>query len=130
VGATPAKAATSKPVKTAKPAVTPPDKPKKDAKTLRIEKRVKEKVVETYLVRAVEEAGGEAFKVQFIGRRACPDRVVMLPGRPCIWVEVKAPGEKPRVDQQRMHTRMRALGQTVEVVDTLDTVDALVAGLL
>jgi len=104
--------------------------PVRDAKTPRIDRRVKEKVIEAYLVKEVEKAGGEAFKVQFIGRRACPDRLVMFPDRPCVWVEVKAPGEKPRADQQRMHTRMRALGQTVEVVDTLDVADALIAGLI
>ena len=51
----------------------------------------------------------------------------MLPGRQPIWVELKAPGEKPRSTQIREHNRMRRLGEFVEVIDSFEGVDALLA---
>lgn len=108
---------------------------------------MRESKIEAYFVRRAKELGGEVRKVQWIGRNAAPDRVLMLPkrevreqdpvlgtdfcvqSRPArtVWVELKAPGEKPRPDQLREHQRMRAAGQHVEVVDTLEGVDALLA---
>ena len=48
-------------------------------------------------------------------------RVVAYPAT--IWVECKAPGEKPRPSQLREHERMRALGQRVLVIDSLEQID-------
>lgn len=42
---------------------------------------MKEHDIEAYLVKRVEELGGEIRKVKWIGRRNAPDRVVMLPER-------------------------------------------------
>lgn len=49
---------------------------------------MKEKEIEAYLVKRVEELGGLTRKVRWIGRRGCPDRVVFLYGK-TIWVELK-----------------------------------------
>jgi hypothetical protein len=74
----------------------------------------RESDIEKHLVKRVKELGGEVRKVQWIGRRGAPDRLVMLPREAnCIWVELKAPGEKPRPEQAREHDRMRAMGQLV-----------------
>lgn len=97
---------------------------------------MKERDVEAYLVKSVRELGGEVRKVQWIGRRGAPDRFVMLPlcGRSgrwsscrAIWVELKAPGEKAKPHQKREHNRMRAMGQLVVVIDSLDGVAELLA---
>lgn len=93
--------------------------------------------IEEHLVRRVRELGGEVRKVKWLGRRGAPDRLVMLPpmkdfdapivyhyGR-TIWVELKAPGEKPKPHQQREHERMRRMGQRVEVVDSIEGVEEL-----
>ncbi len=96
---------------------------------------MRESTVERYLTRRVREIGGEVRKVSWVGRRGAPDRLVMLP-RHClrtgpfsscytIWVELKAPGEKPRVSQEREHKRMRAMSQTVVVIDSIEGVDGL-----
>lgn len=85
---------------------------------------MRERDVENYLVERVRAAGGEVRKVQWIGRNGAPDRFVMLKGL-SMWVEIKAPGEKPRPSQVREHERMRSMGQRVEVIDSLDGVDAL-----
>ena len=84
-----------------------------------------ERDVERYLVEQTAKRGGETRKVQWIGRHGAPDRLVMLPGRPAVWVELKAPGEKAKPHQLREHARMRALGQHVVVIDSFDGVDEL-----
>lgn len=83
---------------------------------------MRESEVESHLVKRVKQLGGEVRKVQWIGRRGAPDRVVMLPSG-SVWVELKAPGEKAKPHQQREHDRMRAMGQIVLVLDTIDAVE-------
>ena len=43
---------------------------------------MRESQIEKYLVKRVKELGGEVRKVQWVGRRSAPDRLVMLPSRP------------------------------------------------
>lgn len=44
-----------------------------------------------------------------------------------IWVELKATGKEPEPHQLREHKRMRAMGQRVEVVDSFERVDEVLA---
>lgn len=102
---------------------------------------MRESDIESYLVKRVKAMGGEVRKVQWIGRRGAPDRLVMLPiGRPtwnhvaasqgfsfAIWVELKAPGLKAEPHQLREHKRMQAMGQRVVVIDSLEGVEALLS---
>jgi len=95
---------------------------------------MRERDIERHLVRRVKELGGEVRKVQWIGRRGAPDRLVMLPfqgkdprQRCTIWVELKAPGEKPEPHQVREHNRMFKMGQHVVVIDSIEGVEALLA---
>lgn len=60
---------------------------------------------------------GETRKVEWSGRRGAPDLLVLLP-KTHFFVEAKAPGEKPRSDQLREHTRLRKAGFRVYVVDS------------
>lgn len=98
----------------------------------------RESEIEKYLVERVKALGGEVRKVKWIGRHGAPDRLVMLPycgewakrewvhrGGVVIWVELKAPGEKPKPHQVREHERMRRMGQRVEVIDSFEGVDNL-----
>ena len=87
-----------------------------------------EQTVEDYLCDGVKALGGEVRKSEWIGRRHCPDRRVMHVKR-CCWVETKAPKKGPRPGQLREHERMRALGEDVIVLSTLDEVDAFLEGL-
>lgn len=82
--------------------------------------KVREDVIERHLVNEVKKAGGIAYKFVSPGRRAVPDRLVLLPGGKVIFVECKAPGEKPRPDQLREHARLFALGHQVVVLDSKD----------
>lgn len=104
----------------------------------------RERDIERHLVKRVKALGGEVRKVQWIGRRGAPDRLVMLPARSWVdvvfnvprnkakpptsyWIELKAPGVKPETHQLREHERMRAMGQRVVVIDSIDGVDELLA---
>ncbi|HAS8351231.1 TPA: VRR-NUC domain-containing protein [Vibrio vulnificus] len=82
--------------------------------------KVREDVIERHLVSEVKKAGGIAYKFVSPGRRAVPDRLVLLPGGKVIFVECKAPGEKPRPDQLREHARLFSLGHQVVVLDSKD----------
>ncbi|PIT38720.1 VRR-NUC domain-containing protein [Snodgrassella alvi] len=82
---------------------------------------MRESVIEKALVEAVKAAGGYCRKVQFIGHRGAPDRLIMLPGR-LIWVELKAPGERAKPHQVREHQRLSEAGQTVLVIDDLNKI--------
>lgn len=91
---------------------------------------MRESKIEAHLVKRVKELGGEVRKVQFIGRRGAPDRLVMMPRlfdwpAATIWVELKATGEKPEPHQEREHERMRAMGQRVVVIDSIEGVEEL-----
>lgn len=99
---------------------------------------MRESTIENYLVERVKALGGEVRKVQWLGRRGAPDRLVMLPMRmqadaclpkfpDTIWVELKAPGEKAKPHQKREHDRMRTMGQRVEVIDSIEGVDEVLA---
>ena len=101
---------------------------------------MRERDIERHLVRRVKELGGEVRKVQWIGRRGAPDRLVMLPagarkvpgGRQewddsTIWVELKAPGVQAEPHQLREHVRMREKGQRVVVIDSIEGVEALLS---
>ena len=85
---------------------------------------IHERDIEAHLVSSCK--GFEVRKVQWVGRWGAPDRVIFAPGGVVVWVELKAPGKKPRPNQLREHERMRAMGQRVEVIDSIDGVDRLV----
>lgn len=86
---------------------------------------LRERDIEDYLVKRVKAMGGQIRKVQWIGRAGAPDRLVLLPARRSVWVELKAPGAKPTLQQIREHNRMRRLGELVEVIDSLEGVEEL-----
>lgn len=96
---------------------------------------MRERDIEDHLAAAAEKHGALVRKVQWIGRRGCPDRVLFFPARRLpggatlpartLWVEVKAPGGKPEPYQLREHARMRAAGADVVVVDSVEAVDLL-----
>ena len=100
---------------------------------------MKESKVEAHLVERVEATGGLVRKIKYLGRKACPDRLVGWPSRrgslalqvhtaPAhhVLVETKRPKGKARDDQEREHERLRAIGFDVRVLDTIHAVDAFV----
>ncbi len=89
---------------------------------------MRESQIEAHLVKRVKELGGEVRKVQFINRPGAPDRFVMLPTKQRgFWVELKAPGKLAEPHQVREHNRMRRMGEIVQVVDSIEGVDEVLA---
>lgn len=86
--------------------------------------------VERYLHRRVVACGGWTDKFKSPGRRNVPDRIVTWPARAgeakVHFIECKAPGKRARPGQQRDHARRRAMGCTVNVLDTKAKVDVYV----
>ncbi len=78
---------------------------------------MREKQIEQRLVKAVKAQNGLCPKLVSPGTDGMPDRMVLFPqGRVC-FVEVKAPGMKPRPLQVRRHGELRRLGFKVFVLD-------------
>jgi hypothetical protein len=86
-----------------------------------------EKEVEQRLVAAVKEAGGWCPKFISPGTDGMPDRIVLMPGGYIAFVEVKAPGKKPRKLQIRRHVRLRHLGFPVFVLDDPAEIPGIIA---
>jgi len=85
---------------------------------------MRERDIEKALVARVKQIGGKCEKFTSPARRAVPDRIVSLPGGVVIFVELKAPGEKPTKLQAKDHRERRQLGCDVRVIDTMEAVDA------
>lgn len=82
--------------------------------------------VERALREAAKNAGGIAMKFVSPGLVGAPDRIVVLPGGLVCFVEVKAPGERPRPAQRRVLRRLYQLGANVATVDNETTALRLV----
>ena len=91
---------------------------------------MREKVIEQKLVQAVKKVGGLAIKFTSPGLSGMPDRLVILPENHVAFVEVKAPGLKPRPLQIRRHEMLRRLGCKVYVLDEATQISDLVAKMI
>jgi len=89
-----------------------------------------EKLIEKTLVAEVKKLGGWALKLlcQFV--TGLPDRLVLLPGGVVFFVEVKSTGKKPTPVQKLVHEKLRRLGFTVHVIDTLKQLNEILNNLL
>ena len=76
---------------------------------------MREKTIEQKFRAAVKAAGGLAVKFTSPGFDGVPDR--LLPDGKMAFVEVKAPGKKPRPLQLARHRLLRKLGFKVYVLD-------------
>lgn len=90
---------------------------------------MREKNIEAALVRETRNRGGICPKFTSPGMDGMPDRLVLLPhGRFC-FVEVKAPGEKPRPLQVHKHKQLRRLGFKVYVLDGPEQIEGILDGI-
>ena len=83
---------------------------------------MREKQIEQKLVRTVKARGGICPKLTCPGMDGMPDRLVLLPVGRIAFVEVKAPGRRPRALQLQRHEQLRALGFQVYVLDSVEKV--------
>ena len=78
---------------------------------------MREKEIEQKLTSAVRQIGGICPKFVSPGFDGMPDRIVLLPEGKIGFVEVKAPGKKPRPLQAVRHGLLRRLGFKVYGLD-------------
>jgi hypothetical protein len=78
---------------------------------------MREKTLETLLVRTVKSMGGLAPKFVSPGLDGMPDRIVLLSHGKMAFVEVKAHGKKPRPLQVRRKSQLESLGFSVYCLD-------------
>lgn len=78
---------------------------------------MQEKTIEAKLVKAVKSMGGLAPKFVSPGLDGVPDRLVLLPKGKIAFIELKAPGKKPRPLQVRRKSQLEALGFLVYCID-------------
>lgn len=83
---------------------------------------MREKEVERHLVEAVRRRGGIAPKLVSPGYDGMPDRLVLMDGGRMAFVELKAPGKKPRELQLKRMDELKRLGYLVKVVDSVDKI--------
>ena len=79
---------------------------------------MREKEIEKKLTLAVKKLGGICPKFVSPGFDGMPDRIVLLPMERFGFVEVKAPGKKPRPIQISRHKLLQRLGFKVYVLDS------------
>lgn len=87
---------------------------------------LRESTIENYLGRLVKSRDGLYFKWVSPSNSGVPDRIVLL-NRQVWFVELKAPGKKPRPLQHRCLVRLSAAGFNTAVVSTKEEADNLVA---
>ena len=89
----------------------------------------KEKSIEQKLARATKGRGGICPKLVSPGFDGMPDRLVLLPQGEMGFVEVKAPGERPRPLQAVRHRLLRRLGFKVYVLDCGEDIPRILDGI-
>lgn len=83
---------------------------------------MQESNIERYLKTRVQRLGGWVIKLNSASMRGLPDRMILMPGGVIYFVELKAPGKKPRPIQTAVIGGLKRLGFTVLVIDTREKV--------
>lgn len=82
-----------------------------------------EKEIEKRLVKGIKKLGGKAYKFVSPGNAGVPDRVVILPDKQPIFIELKAEKGKLTDLQKNQLKKLVDLGQSVEVLYGIADVD-------
>lgn len=88
---------------------------------------MRERDVERALVKAVQNRGGICPKWVSPGLDGVPDRIVMLPDGKIGFVELKAPGERPRALQIARIRQIERLGYKVFVCDEVGLIEDILS---
>ncbi len=87
---------------------------------------MREKIIEQKLFHAVRRQGGIALKLVSPSYAGLPDRLILMPGGHMAFVEVKAPGQRPRPLQITRVKMLKRLGFRVCVLDNSDCIPDLI----
>ena len=72
------------------------------------------------MIQTAREAGLLVFKIRFIGRRGCPDLLLIFPSGRVIFVEVKIPGGRLSMAQKLMLKLLRRFGVPAYDCDNME----------
>lgn len=85
-------------------------------------------VAERDVERRFRERGNESralvFKLTSPGNAGVPDRLCVFPDGEVAFVELKAPGGKPRPLQRRVFDKLGHYGHPVTIIDSIEGADA------
>lgn len=87
---------------------------------------MRERTIEQKLAIAVKKHGGICPKFTSPGFDGMPDRIVLMPNGKMAFVEVKAPGEKPRPLQRARHGMLKQLGFKVYVLNSVEQIEMII----
>ena len=76
------------------------------------------------MISSLRKIGVSTRKVRWIGRDGAPDRLILAKGG--IWVELKAPGERPRANQKLELEALAKAGMTAYCIDSIQQIDELI----
>lgn len=91
---------------------------------------MQERMIEQKLVTETRKRGGVALKFVSPSFSGMPDRLVLLPDGKIAFVEVKAPGQKPRPLQNSRHAMLRKMGFPVFVLDNPENIPGMLNELM
>ena len=91
---------------------------------------MRENEFEKQFVKAVRAVGGQALKFTSQSMNGVPDRLVLLLGGKCAFVELKAPGKQMRILQRKRRQQLEALGFPVFCVDRPEQIQPAINALL
>ena len=86
---------------------------------------MREKQIENKLATEAKKLGGIAVKFVSPSFDGMPDRLVLIPDGHIAFVELKAPGKKPRPLQLARHRLLRSLGFRVYVIDSVEQIGGM-----
>ena len=84
-----------------------------------------ESTVERHLREETKKRKGMALKFISPGMNGVPDRIVLMPDGKMAFVELKAPGKKPRPIQMKRKRMLERLGFPVYVVDNIEQIGGI-----
>ena len=86
---------------------------------------MREKEVEAALVKAAKKRNGVALKFVSPGLSGVPDRMVLLPDGKIGFIELKSPGKKMRLLQEKRKSQLERLGFLVFCLDSKEKVEVM-----
>ena len=86
---------------------------------------MREKQIEKKLAEEAKKHGGIALKFVSPNFDGVPDRLVLIPDGHIAFVELKAPGKKPRPLQLARHRLLRSMGFRVYVIDRIEQIGGI-----
>ena len=86
---------------------------------------MREKEIEAALVKAAKKRNGMALKFISPGMSGVPDRLGLLPDGKLGFIELKAPGKKMRLLQEKRKRQLEALGFLVFCLDCKEEVEVM-----